>query len=69
MIISWSTVNDSDSIVQYGLSVKALTLSQQGSSTKFVDGGSEKRTQYIHRVDLKDLLPNTIYCKYTLMDF
>ncbi|XP_059155039.1 acid phosphatase type 7-like [Physella acuta] len=61
MIISWSTVNDSDSIVQYGLSVKALTLSQQGSSTKFVDGGSEKRVQYIHRVDLKDLLPNTIY--------
>ncbi|XP_013069245.2 acid phosphatase type 7-like [Biomphalaria glabrata] len=61
MIISWSTVNDTDSIVKYGLTVDSLTLIQKGNESMFVDGGNEKRTQYIHRVDLVDLKPNTTY--------
>uniref|UniRef100_A0A2C9JIY6 Purple acid phosphatase n=1 Tax=Biomphalaria glabrata TaxID=6526 RepID=A0A2C9JIY6_BIOGL len=61
MIISWSTVNDTDSIVKYGLTVDSLTLIQKGNESMFVDGGNEKRTQYIHCVDLVDLKPNTTY--------
>lgn len=32
-----------------------------GNSIQFVDEGSHKKTQYMHRVTLKDLLPNTEY--------
>lgn len=62
MIITWSTINDSASIVQYGESVKNLTLAQKGNSTKFTEaGGKSTRSQFIHRVDLENLKPNTIY--------
>ena len=34
---------------------------ETGSSTLFVDGGDEKRVQFVHRVILGHLAPNTTY--------
>lgn len=51
IVVTWSTMDDvgSDgSIVEYGINGFALRAS--GTTQKFVDGGSEKHTQYIHRV-------------------
>lgn len=66
MIITWSTFNDTASAVQYGLSPKNMNLLEKGYSSKFTDGGSEHRVQFIHRVYLRDLKPNTTYCKYCI---
>ncbi|XP_044738849.1 acid phosphatase type 7-like isoform X2 [Chrysoperla carnea] len=60
--ITWSTFNyTNQSIVHYGLDLKNLNSVKYGSSKLFVDGGPEKHSQYIHRVYLKNLLPNTQY--------
>ncbi|XP_071789353.1 acid phosphatase type 7-like isoform X1 [Asterias amurensis] len=59
MIVTWSTFNDTGSHVQFGVTVAKYTSS--GSSTKFVDGGPEKHTQFIHRVKLTKLKPGTKY--------
>lgn len=49
MVVTWSTMDDSaESIVEYGIDGFALTA--QGESEKFVDGGSAKHSQYIHKV-------------------
>ncbi|GFR97177.1 purple acid phosphatase [Elysia marginata] len=62
MIIVWNTVNDTkESKVLYGLKGK-LNQTVSGSRTKFVDGGEEKRTQFVHRVVLKGLAPQSEYC-------
>ena len=61
MVVTWSTRNDTASIVQYG--TEHLTMVAKGSSTKFVDGGPEKATQYIHRVTLSNLEPRKRYSK------
>ena len=62
MMITWSTFNDTKSLVQYGMT-KANYMSS-GSSTKFVDGGPAKHYQYIHRVKLSKLIPGTKYGNY-----
>ncbi|XP_033626483.1 acid phosphatase type 7-like [Asterias rubens] len=59
MIVTWSTFNDTESQVQFGVTAAKSTSS--GSSTKFVDGGPEKHTQFIHRVKLTKLKPGTKY--------
>ncbi|XP_005095902.1 acid phosphatase type 7 isoform X2 [Aplysia californica] len=62
MIITWSTPNKTDlSSVHYGRELLHLVNVEEGSSHIFVDGGTEKRSQYIHRVDLKGLTGNTTY--------
>ncbi|BFZ07356.1 hypothetical protein BsWGS_10395 [Bradybaena similaris] len=61
MVVTWSTFNDTASAVLYGSSFSNLSMSQQGSSYKFVDGGSEQRVQFIHTVQLTNLTPNTTY--------
>lgn len=38
-------------------------MTQNGTSTLFVSGGSEKRKQYIHRVKLPNLTPGRKYSK------
>ncbi|KAF6770286.1 hypothetical protein AHF37_11473, partial [Paragonimus kellicotti] len=48
-----------NSIVKYSSGVESQEA--YGFQVKFVDGGSEKREFYIHRVFLKSLKPNTIY--------
>ncbi|XP_073980741.1 acid phosphatase type 7-like [Rhodnius prolixus] len=60
MLITWSTFNATpNSIVEYG--IDELTDKAEGYSKKFVDGGKEKRIQYIHRVRLTNLKPLTKY--------
>lgn len=50
MVVTWSTMDDSaESIVEYG--INGFTLTAEGESKKFVDGGNAKHTQYIHKVD------------------
>ncbi|CAD5118751.1 DgyrCDS7428 [Dimorphilus gyrociliatus] len=63
MYVSWVTMNDTkNSFVQYGLySLRDLNLKAVGSSSKFVDGGSQKRTMFIHRVKLTNLKADTVY--------
>lgn len=48
-----------ESIVEYGIGGYVLTA--KGNSTLFVDGGTKKHKQYIHRVWLRDLTPGTKY--------
>ena len=62
MMITWVTfAADVDSIVEYGLKDKLLSLRASGAATKFTDGGSEKRVMYMHRVKLTGLQPHTSY--------
>ncbi|GFO35532.1 purple acid phosphatase [Plakobranchus ocellatus] len=61
MVIVWNTVNDTgESKVLYGSGGK-LNQTASGSRTKFVDGGEEKRSQFIHRVVLQGLSEKTEY--------
>lgn len=60
--MTWSTKNNTEeSIVEYG--IEGLILTAVGYSTPFVDGGNEKQVQYIHRVWLKNLTPDSKYGK------
>ncbi|CAG9864506.1 unnamed protein product [Phyllotreta striolata] len=60
IVVVWSTFNDTpSSVVEYGIG--GLILRAEGESTKFVDGGREKRSQYIHKVVLKNLTPASKY--------
>ncbi|XP_072023965.1 acid phosphatase type 7-like [Amphiura filiformis] len=61
-MVTWSTFNDTkESTVEFGFQVENMTMTASGSRTKFVDGGSEKHTQYIHRVILTKLKPGSVY--------
>ena len=65
MIVTWVTFDPTaTSTVKYG--IDNLDISAYGISTLFVDGGSEKRKLYIHRVTLNNLQPNQKYCKFTI---
>ncbi|XP_066147683.1 acid phosphatase type 7 [Euwallacea fornicatus] len=60
IVVTWTTFNDTfDSTVEYG--IDGLILKAKGSSNKFVDGGPEKHSQYIHRVTLDNLTPDSKY--------
>ncbi|KAF7267331.1 hypothetical protein GWI33_019449 [Rhynchophorus ferrugineus] len=60
IVITWSTLNDTtESVVEYG--INGLILKASGSSTEFVDDGTERHTQYIHRVLLDNLSSNSRY--------
>lgn len=62
VVVTWSTFNDTkESVVEYG--IRGMVLRQEGISKLFVDGGELKRSQYIHRVTLKNLTPNSRYGK------
>ncbi|KAG9268176.1 acid phosphatase type 7 [Astyanax mexicanus] len=62
MVITWTTFDKTDSMVEYNLwGGKLFTQSAKGISTLFVDGGTEKRKLYIHRVTLSDLRPGSTY--------
>lgn len=63
--MTWSTTNYTESsVVQYGTLETHLENTATGSATVFVDGGQEKRRQYIHRVKLAGLLPRQRYCEF-----
>lgn len=60
-MVTWSTIDDAEeSIVEYGFG-KTLDERAVGTSQKFVDGGPGKKSQYIHRVSLNGLQPETEY--------
>ncbi|KAL1509866.1 hypothetical protein ABEB36_004539 [Hypothenemus hampei] len=60
IVVTWSTFDSTrESIVEYG--IDGLILTKSGNSTKFVDGGPNKHSQYIHRVTLDNLNPNSKY--------
>ena len=62
MIVTWTTFSPTArSTVQYG--VRDLDSEAHGKATLFVDGGSEKRKIYIHRVIINGLEPGTSYGK------
>ncbi|XP_055909497.1 acid phosphatase type 7 isoform X2 [Eupeodes corollae] len=60
IVVTWSTRDDAGtSIVEYG--IRGLALTAEGTSQLFTDGGDKHRSQFIHRVKLKNLQPNTTY--------
>lgn len=63
MIITWTTFSDTqESTVEYGNG--QLDRNASGTSTLFVDGGSEQRKLFIHRVELTNLKPKTTYSEF-----
>uniref|UniRef100_UPI00358E4F2C acid phosphatase type 7 n=1 Tax=Myxine glutinosa TaxID=7769 RepID=UPI00358E4F2C len=62
MLVSWVTGNVTESVVEYGLLPgRPFSLRAKGSSKVFVDGGSAKRSMYIHEVLLERLVPGSRY--------
>lgn len=60
MVVTWVTMSSTDvSIVEYGQT--SLNLYANGSQDAFIDGGSEKRKLYVHRVKLTGLKPGNPY--------
>ncbi|CAH1174174.1 unnamed protein product [Phaedon cochleariae] len=60
IVVTWSTFNGTEkSSVEYGIG--GLILREEGTSKLFVDGGAAKHSQYIHRVTLKNLTPDSRY--------
>ena len=55
-------MNDTASVVEYGIG--GLALRATGKSAPHTSMGTSPRTQYIHRVKLPNLTPQTKYCKY-----
>ncbi|XP_063849589.1 acid phosphatase type 7-like isoform X4 [Scylla paramamosain] len=61
MVVTWVTPDAANSsTVNYGGGGSPLKTAE-GSATRFTDGGSEKRSFWVHRVTLPDLLPDTRY--------
>lgn len=55
-------MNNTASVVEYGVwGGKLFELTAKGQATLFEDGGSEKRSMFVHRVMLTDLKPGLSY--------
>lgn len=68
IVVTWSTFNDTlESRVKYGEGI--MDKEAVGSAMEFVDGGKLKRSQWIHRVLLKDLKYNTKYVYHVGSDY
>ncbi|XP_064600685.1 acid phosphatase type 7-like [Liolophura sinensis] len=63
MIVTWSTMSTTNqSVVEFGLKGRPMfTHRASGYQTKFTDGGTLHRIQYIHRVTLTGLEPGNSY--------
>lgn len=60
IVVTWSTRNQSnESMVEYGIG--GLIKRSFGSSTLFVSGENGTKSQYIHRVNLRQLTPGSKY--------
>ncbi|THD24733.1 Purple acid phosphatase [Fasciola hepatica] len=60
IVVTWVTTNATrESVVKYGLD--RLDNKQSGSQEVFIDGGSEQRSFYIHRVRIANLTAGLIY--------
>jgi hypothetical protein len=64
MIVTWVTQDAvNESVVEYGSD--SLNKVEYGTHDLFVDGGFQRRHLYIHRVQLSNLVPGTVYRKLT----
>lgn len=62
MTVTWTTFNETESRVEYGLlGGRLFEMSAKGESTPFVDSGVEQRKMFIHRVTLTGLKPAATY--------
>ncbi|KAL0829461.1 hypothetical protein ABMA28_004226 [Loxostege sticticalis] len=61
IVVTWSTFNDTTSVVRYKNYGESEWQLVMGSSKVFIDGGQMKRPQWIHRVTLQDLAYDTRY--------
>lgn len=62
MAVTWSTFDaTNESTVLFGITGESRKSSVKGKSRLFIDGGELKRSQYIHRVTLTGLQPETRY--------
>ena len=65
MMVTWLTIDSIETkpTVEFGSmdSFPSYPFTSSGWSTKFVDGGSEQRTMYIHRVLMEGLTPGQGY--------
>jgi len=62
MVVTWVTMDyTSDSIVEYNKRGGPLDYKAHGTVDLFVDGGSDKRKIYMHRVTLTGLVPRVSY--------
>ena len=63
MMVTWTTLVVTEySIVEYNMVGESpFSHRATGSVTKFTDGGSEKRVEFIHRVKLSGLVPGKSY--------
>lgn len=60
MVVTWVTFDKANtSTVEYGK--RKLDSIATGASSLFVDGGNEKRSMFIHRVKLRNLIPGGSY--------
>ncbi|XP_026288877.1 acid phosphatase type 7 [Frankliniella occidentalis] len=59
IVVTWTTYSDCKSSVEYG--IEHIALKAHGNTTKFIDGGSERRVMYIHRVLLSNLTSSSKY--------
>lgn len=64
IVVTWSTFNDTTSVVRYKNYGESEWQLVMGSSKVFIDGGQMKRPQWIHRVTLKDLAYDTRYSEF-----
>nr|XP_033812885.1 acid phosphatase type 7 [Geotrypetes seraphini]XP_033812886.1 acid phosphatase type 7 [Geotrypetes seraphini]XP_033812887.1 acid phosphatase type 7 [Geotrypetes seraphini]XP_033812888.1 acid phosphatase type 7 [Geotrypetes seraphini] len=63
MKVTWTTFSPAPSMVEFQKvpGVENFTECATGKATKFVDGGLQQRTMYIHRVELTRLVPGQGY--------
>ncbi|KAH9374363.1 hypothetical protein HPB48_013407 [Haemaphysalis longicornis] len=60
MVVTWTTFDPTnESVVEFG--EQSLDHRAIGNSSKFYDGGNERRLIIVHRVVLEDLTPGTTY--------
>ena len=68
-IVTWSTLNSTNipsiggSWVEYGTDARNFNQISNAQENKFIDGGTEHATQFIHRAVIGPLSPSTVYCK------
>ena len=66
MVVTWVTMNRTTaSVVEYGRD--NLNTVARGSQDVFIDGGSERRHIYMHRVTLSGLMPGQSYGRLDLV--
>lgn len=59
MVVTWTTYNKTNSVVEYG--IDSFSLTAKGSASTFFDKNDTNRVWFIHHVVLDDLKPGVRY--------